>query len=61
MAVDGYKDRMDKFFLYIPGMMSCIGNHIDFPNYSADELVKVAAVMSRDLEYDIDGAAYATP
>ena len=58
VALAGYKDRMDKFFSYIPGMMSRIGNHIDFPNYSADELVEIAAVMSRDLEYDIDQAAY---
>ena len=43
VAVAGYKDRMDKFFSYIPGMMSRIGNHIDFPNYTADELVKIAA------------------
>jgi len=60
IAVAGYKDRMDKFFSYIPGMMSRIGNHIDFPNYSADELVQIAEVMSRDLEYDIDDNAYAT-
>lgn len=60
VAVAGYKDRMDKFFSYIPGMMSRIGNHIDFPNYSADELVQIAAVMSRDLEYDIDDEAYVT-
>ena len=60
VAVAGYKDRMDKFFSYIPGMMSRIGNHIDFPNYTADELVKIAAVMARDLEYDIDDEAYIT-
>ena len=60
VAVAGYKDRMDKFFSYIPGMMSRIGNHIDFPNYSADELVQISAVMARDLEYDIDENAYAT-
>ncbi|KAL7538356.1 hypothetical protein ACHAXR_008524 [Thalassiosira sp. AJA248-18] len=60
IAVAGYKDRMDKFFSYIPGMMSRIGNHIDFPNYSADELVKISAVMARDLEYDIDEEAYTT-
>jgi len=54
VAVAGYKDRMDKFFSYIPGMMSRIGNHIDFPNYQAEELVAIAEVMSRDLEYDID-------
>merc|ERR1719413_279275 len=58
LVVAGYKDRMDKFFSYIPGMMSRIGNHINFPNYSADELVKIAEVMARDLEYDIDADAY---
>jgi len=60
VAVAGYKDRMDKFFSYIPGMMSRIGNHIDFPNYTADELVQIAEVMSRDLEYDISPESYAT-
>lgn len=58
VAVAGYKDRMDKFFSYIPGMMSRIGNHIDFPNYSADELVAISEVMARDLEYFIDPDAY---
>mmetsp|Transcript_23200 Transcript_23200/g.64306 ORF Transcript_23200/g.64306 Transcript_23200/m.64306 type:complete len:411 (+) Transcript_23200:205-1437(+) len=58
VALAGYKDRMDKFFSYIPGMMSRIGNHIDFPNYSADELVQIAAVMAHQLEYDIDDDAY---
>ena len=58
VAVAGYKDRMDKFFSYIPGMMSRIGNHIDFPNYKADELVAIANVMARDLEYDIDTDAF---
>eukprot|EP00586_Coscinodiscus_wailesii_P023606 CAMPEP_0172494030 /NCGR_PEP_ID=MMETSP1066-20121228/36313_1 /TAXON_ID=671091 /ORGANISM="Coscinodiscus wailesii, Strain CCMP2513" /LENGTH=459 /DNA_ID=CAMNT_0013264619 /DNA_START=18 /DNA_END=1397 /DNA_ORIENTATION=+ len=57
VAVAGYKDRMDKFFSYIPGMMSRIGNHIDFPNYSADELVEIASVMARDLEYEINDDA----
>jgi probable Rubsico expression protein CbbX len=58
VAVAGYKDRMDTFFSYIPGMMSRIGNHIDFPNYEAPELVDIAAVMARDLEYDIDPQAF---
>eukprot|EP00816_Leptocylindrus_hargravesii_P013198 CAMPEP_0196811248 /NCGR_PEP_ID=MMETSP1362-20130617/17037_1 /TAXON_ID=163516 /ORGANISM="Leptocylindrus danicus, Strain CCMP1856" /LENGTH=409 /DNA_ID=CAMNT_0042186521 /DNA_START=17 /DNA_END=1246 /DNA_ORIENTATION=- len=53
VAVAGYKDRMDTFFSYIPGFASRIGNHIDFPNYGADELVEIAAVMSRDLEYHL--------
>jgi len=59
VAVAGYKDRMDKFFSYIPGMMSRIGNHIDFPNYKSDELVKIAEVMARELEYEIEPEAYA--
>lgn len=58
VALAGYKDRMDKFFSYIPGMMSRIGNHIEFPNYSADELVDIAAVMAAQLEYDIAPDAY---
>jgi len=49
----GYKDRMDKFFSYIPGMSSRIGNHIEFPNYEAQELVSIAKVMCRDLEYEM--------
>lgn len=59
VALAGYKDRMDTFFSYIPGMMSRIGNHIDFPNYSAPELVQIAAVMAGQLEYDIDQNAFA--
>ena len=58
VALAGYKDRMDTFFSYIPGMMSRIGNHIDFPNYSADELVQIASVMADQLEYEIDANAY---
>jgi len=58
VALAGYKDRMDKFFSYIPGMMSRIGNHIEFPNYSADELVSIAAVMAEQLEYDIQPDAF---
>jgi probable Rubsico expression protein CbbX len=49
----GYKDRMDKFFSFIPGMSSRIGNHIEFPNYEAQELVSIAKVMCRDLEYEM--------
>ena len=58
VALAGYKDRMDTFFSYIPGMMSRVGNHINFPNYSADELVQIAAVMAGQLEYDIEEPAY---
>jgi probable Rubsico expression protein CbbX len=53
----GYKDKMDTFFSFTPGMQSRVGNHINFPNYEVDELVDIAAVMARELEYKIDPAA----
>jgi len=56
----GYKDRMDKFYGFIPGMNSRIGNHIDFPNYLAEELCEIGKVMCRELEYKLGpGAAEA--
>jgi probable Rubsico expression protein CbbX len=41
----GYKDRMDRFFHSNPGMRSRIAHHIDFPDYSADELLAIAKLM----------------
>ena len=35
----GYGDRMDKFFASNPGFRSRIAHHIDFPDYSDDELL----------------------
>merc|ERR1712134_156976 len=57
VVLAGYKDRMDKFFSFIPGMSSRIGNHIDFPNYGVEELVEIGQVMCRDLEYEMDPSA----
>jgi len=53
VVLAGYKDRMDSFFSFIPGMSSRIGNHIQFPNYEPEELVGIAKVMIRDLEYEM--------
>jgi probable Rubsico expression protein CbbX len=53
VVLAGYKDRMDKFFSFIPGMSSRVGNHIEFPNYEPQELLQIAKVMCRDLEYEI--------
>ena len=38
-------------------MNSRIGNHIEFPNYEADELLDIGKVMCRELEYEMDQAA----
>lgn len=47
----GYKDRMDKFFHSNPGMRSRIAHHIDFPDYSADELLVIAKLMLAEQNY----------
>ena len=52
VVLAGYKDKMDAFYGFIPGMNSRIGNHIEFPDYGADELVNIGEVMIRELEYN---------
>jgi probable Rubsico expression protein CbbX len=47
----GYKDRMDKFFQSNPGMSSRIAHHIDFPDYSSEELLEIAKLMMTGLNY----------
>jgi len=55
----GYKDRMDTFFRSNPGMASRIAHHIDFPDYSEDELYAIAALMLDKLDYRLDADAEA--
>ncbi len=46
-----YKDKMDKFFESNPGFRSRIAHHIDFPDYSNDELLEIAEVMVSGMNY----------
>ena len=56
----GYKDRMDRFFQSNPGMASRIAHHIDFPDYSDEELLAIAALMLERMQYRLsEGAAQA--
>ncbi|MEW6312763.1 MAG: CbbX protein [Pseudomonadota bacterium] len=41
----GYKDKMERFFQSNPGMRSRIAHHVDFPDYSPDELLAIAKLM----------------
>jgi len=41
----GYKSRMDRFFESNPGLSSRVAHHIDFPDYSGDELLQIADRM----------------
>jgi len=53
----GYADRMDKFFESNPGFRSRIAHHIEFPDYTDAELLKIAEEMLKQQGYAFDGAA----
>jgi probable Rubsico expression protein CbbX len=53
----GYKDRMETFFGSNPGMASRIAHHIDFPDYSEAELMRIAQLMLARLNYGFDDGA----
>ena len=50
----GYKERMNTFFRSNPGIASRIAHHIDFPDYSADELYEIAQIMVGTMHYRFD-------
>ncbi|MCT0247583.1 CbbX protein [Synechococcus sp. CS-205] len=41
----GYKDKMDVFYQSNPGLSSRVANHIDFPDYTAAELLAIAQLI----------------
>jgi probable Rubsico expression protein CbbX len=56
----GYRDRMERFFQCNPGMSSRVAHHIDFPDYSHEELLAIADRMVEALHYQLSPAARAT-
>ena len=55
----GYKDRMDRFFSSNPGMASRVAHHVEFPDYSQDELYAIANLMLKRMQYGLSDAAAA--
>ena len=53
----GYGDRMDRFFASNPGFRSRIAHHIEFPDYSDDELLHICEGMLARQNYRLDDAA----
>jgi hypothetical protein len=47
----GYADRMDRFFRANPGFRSRIAHHVEFPDYSDDELMAIAQSMLAEQNY----------
>ena len=53
----GYKEPMDKFYESNPGLSSRIANHIDFPDYSVEELLKISKLMLEEQQYQLTSNA----
>ena len=53
----GYKDRMDSFYESNPGLSSRVANHIDFPDYTAEELIQIAHLILQDQQYRMTAEA----
>jgi probable Rubsico expression protein CbbX len=56
VVLAGYKDRMDQFFSLNPGMSSRVAHHIDFPDYTLDELLGIARLMLAAQSYEVTEA-----
>ena len=53
----GYKDRMERFYESNPGLSSRIANHVDFPDYSADELLVIGKMLLEEQQYQLSAPA----
>jgi len=47
----GYKEKMDAFYESNPGLSSRVANHVDFPDYSPEELLTIARTMISEQQY----------
>ena len=56
----GYRDKMDQFFQSNPGMRSRIAHHLDFADYSQEELLAISKLMLVDLNYELSAEAETT-
>ena len=53
----GYKDRMDHFYESNPGLSSRVANHIDFPDYTSEELIQIARLILEEQQYRMNEEA----
>lgn len=52
----GYPDKMKNFLERNEGLRSRIAFHVDFPNYNADELLKILQLMAKNKGFEINSA-----
>ncbi len=53
----GYKNKMEKFFESNPGFRSRIAHHIEFPDYSSEELVEIGINILSSQNYFLTNKA----
>ncbi len=53
----GYRDRMETFFRSNPGMSSRVAHHIDFPDYTPEELGAISRLMLQQMHYRLSAPA----
>ena len=53
----GYKNEMDAFYQSNPGLKSRVSHHIDFPDYTDQELMAIAQMILQQQNYRLDGRA----
>jgi probable Rubsico expression protein CbbX len=49
----GYADKMDRFFHSNPGFRSRVAHHIDFPDYTDEDLLTIGEKMLAGLNYKL--------
>ncbi len=59
LILAGYRDEMEWFLCHNPGLRSRFPIHIDFVDYTADELLRIADHMARERDYCLTPAARA--
>jgi probable Rubsico expression protein CbbX len=57
VVLAGYRERMEDFFRANPGMGSRVAHHVDFPDYSVEELMDIARLMLERSAYELTADA----
>jgi probable Rubsico expression protein CbbX len=53
----GYKDKMNIFYRSNPGLASRVPNHVDFPDYTNQELMQIARLVLEQQQYRMNKEA----
>ncbi len=53
----GYANKMETFFKSNPGFRSRIAHHLDFPDYSKEELFQISELMVKEQQYVLSDSA----